>query len=444
MPGWTPGGRQRLTAERPPRCGVARSPRRRCCPPGPCRLQTRTFELLEPGNALQTPPTANHGQHSSRRRHHCLPAPPYAPPGDRGHALARRQLGGVGLVPARLSNMGPSSCSGSLLRHLRLLPCSACSSVRRVLGAHAIWPSPPRSAAVRRSRRTTALRRSAVRRRPAACPAASRRAPRLPRPLLWPPYRPERPRRTAVGLRDRRLATAEAPPPGDVRVDHHPLHVGLGVVGPADPGPARTGGRQRVLDGVLGQRLVAGQHVGEPQQRVGLLGRPRLEVDRAGRDPRLRLAAKAASIPSGRRSDPRSLQSPAGPGSPSRCRSGRRDSPARSASAAASRHRGSCRRRTMPTPPGASRTSQRSSILCSSGLPMWIAGFDQIWSNTHVLRYVVRQRRVHPLGDPGRLGVLRGQLQRPGVHVDRPDLTASGPPPPGRTRSARSRCPGRG
>ena len=78
--------------------------------------------------------------------------------------------------------------------------------------------------------------------------------------------------------------------------------------------------------------------------------------------------------------------------------------------AAASPRPGAGRRPARPTPPGASRGSQRCSSACSSALPIRIGGLDQISSNRTVVRHVVRAARATRSARPG-VGVGRGQLR---------------------------------
>jgi hypothetical protein len=79
--------------------------------------------------------------------------------------------------------------------------------------------------------------------------------------------------RGVADLGDTQLTPARAPPPRHVGVDHHPPHVGVGVVRAAYPGPLLAGAGERRLHGVLGVLLGAGDEVGEAQQR----GRPGLD-----------------------------------------------------------------------------------------------------------------------------------------------------------------------
>jgi hypothetical protein len=55
---------------------------------------------------------------------------------------------------------------------------------------------------------------------------------------------------------------------GRPRVHHHPAHIKLGIVAPADPFPPRPRLRQRRLDQILGQRPVTGQQHRRPLQRT--------------------------------------------------------------------------------------------------------------------------------------------------------------------------------
>ena len=91
-----------------------------------------------------------------------------------------------------------------------------------------------------------------------------------------------RARRVGVAqLGHRRLPALPPPPPRRVRVDDHPAHVGVDVLDPRDPRPARQRAGERLLDHVLGVGAVAGQRVGEAQQPGAARGDPGVEVDGA-------------------------------------------------------------------------------------------------------------------------------------------------------------------
>jgi hypothetical protein len=79
-------------------------------------------------------------------------------------------------------------------------------------------------------------------------------------------------RRVGVGgrlgqLLDRPLVDAAPPPPGGVRVHHHPAHVGIDCAAVLNPAPRQVGLGQGLLQQVLGVVVMAGQEESGAQQR---------------------------------------------------------------------------------------------------------------------------------------------------------------------------------